>query len=99
MQLSLLSALDAAMPPPEPRPFLGHSVRARTPMTGVHSPPTSAQIAYLKKLTRITAVRQLSRYVERKVGKAGEAGHGLALTKQDFARAIDLELNEKRWVG
>ncbi len=70
MQLSLLSALDAAMPPPEPRPFLGHSVRARTPMAEVQSPPTSAQIAYLKKLTRITAVRQLSRYVARKIGKA-----------------------------
>jgi hypothetical protein len=68
-------------------------------VAGVQSPPTPAQIAYLKKLTRITAVRQLSRYVARKVGKAGEAGQGLVLTKQDFARAIDLELNEKRWVG
>jgi hypothetical protein len=99
MQLSLLSALDAALYPPKPGPFLGHSAHARAPMAGFQSPPTPAQIAYLKKLTRITAVRQLSRYVARKVGKARDAGQGLALTKQDFARAIDLELNEKRWVG
>jgi hypothetical protein len=99
MQLSLLPSLDAALCSPKPGPFLGHSVRARMPVAGVQSPPTPAQIAFLKKLTRITAVRQLSRYVARKVGKAGEIGQDLVLTKQDFARAIDLELNEKRWVG
>ena len=99
MQLSLLSALETAATPPLAGPFLGHSAHVRAPMAGVQSPPTPAQIAYLKKLTRITAVRQLSRYVARKVGKAGEVGQCLALTKQDFARAIDLELNEKRWVG
>ncbi|GIU67037.1 hypothetical protein [Candidatus Phycosocius spiralis] len=97
MQLSLLSALDAALLPPKHSPQLDISSNAMT-IARAHNSPTMAQIAYLKKITRITAMRRLRRYVARKVGKSGEIGQALALTKQDFARAIDLELKEKRWM-
>jgi hypothetical protein len=65
----------------------------------VVSRPTTAQINYLKRLTGIRADGQLQRYVARKVGKQVQATEKLVLTKQDFAQAIDRELNEKRWAA
>jgi hypothetical protein len=50
-------------------------------------------------LTGIRADGQLHRYVARKIGKQGSDQGKLILTKQDFAQAIDRELNEKRWAA
>jgi hypothetical protein len=50
-------------------------------------------------LTGIRADGQLHRYVARKLGKQGLGQNKLVLTKQDFAQAIDRELNEKRWAA
>ena len=95
MQLSLLPALEAERPRTEPE---APSHRQDSPLPAV-SRPTSAQINYLKRLTGIRADGQLQRYVARKIGKPGVNQGKLVLTKQDFAQAIDRELNEKRWAA
>ncbi|MFY7761742.1 hypothetical protein [Aquidulcibacter sp.] len=95
MQLSLLPALEAERPRTKPE---APSHRQDSPMPAV-SRPTSAQINYLKRLTGIRADGQLQRYVARKIGKPGMNQGKLVLTKQDFAQAIDRELNEKRWAA
>ena len=95
MQLSLLPALEAESPHSK-RLAPSHRQDLSLPIV---SRPTSAQISYLKRLTGIRADGQLHRYVARKIGKQGLDRHKLELTKQDFAQAIDRELNEKRWAA
>ena len=95
MQLSLLPALEAERPRIKP---LSPSHRQDSSLPAV-SRPTSAQINYLKRLTGIRADGQLQRYVARKIGKQGAGQVKVVLTKQDFAQAIDRELNEKRWAA
>jgi hypothetical protein len=95
MQLSLLPALEAERPLTKPA---GTSHRQDS-LPSTVSRPTSAQVNYLKRLTGIRADGQLHRYVARKLGKQGLGQNKLVLTKQDFAQAIDRELNEKRWAA
>lgn len=95
MQLSLLPALEAESP--RAKPVVPSHRQDSLPPTV--SRPTSAQVNYLKRLTGIRADGQLHRYVARKVGKQGSDQSKLVLTKQDFAQAIDRELNEKRWAA
>ncbi len=95
MQLSLLPALEAEAPK------AARLTQPQRPEAGLPSVsrPTSAQITYLKRLTGIRAEGQLARYVARKIGKQADGQGKLILTKQDFAQAIDRELNEKRWAA
>jgi hypothetical protein len=95
MQLSLLPALEAEIP--RAKPVVPSHRQDSLPHTV--SRPTSAQVNYLKRLTGIRADGQLHRYVARKIGKQGSDPGKLVLTKQDFAQAIDRELNEKRWAA
>ena len=95
MQLSLLPALEAESP--RAKPVVPSHRQDSLPPTV--SRPTSAQVNYLKRLTGIRADGQLHRYVARKLGKQGLDQGKLVLTKQDFAQAIDRELNEKRWAA
>lgn len=95
MQLSLLPALEAARPSPKQMAPIAR-VGEPLPMAGR---PTPAQVKYLKRLTGIRADGQLHRYVARKIGKSAQGPEKLVLTKQDFAQAIDRELNEKRWAA
>ena len=95
MQLSLLPALEAESP--RAKPVVPSHRQDSLPPTV--SRPTSAQVNYLKRLTGIRADGQLHRYVARKIGKQGSNQGKLVLTKQDFAQAIDRELNEKRWAA
>lgn len=95
MQLSLLPALEAESP--RAKPVVPSHRQDSLPPTV--SRPTSAQVNYLKRLTGIRADGQLHRYVARKIGKPGSDQGKLVLTKQDFAQAIDRELNEKRWAA
>jgi hypothetical protein len=95
MQLSLLPVLEAERPLTKPA---GPSHRQDS-LPPTVSRPTSAQVNYLKRLTGIRADGQLHRYVARKLGKQGLGQNKLVLTKQDFAQAIDRELNEKRWAA
>ena len=95
MQLSLLPALEAERPISKPA-VTSHRHDCLPPAVGR---PTSAQITYLKRLTGIRADGQLHRYVARKIGKQGLDRNELVLTKQDFAQAINRELNEKRWAA
>ncbi len=93
-QLSFLTLLET----PKARPGNGRSSHSEVSqaMSAPHR-PTSAQINYLKKLTRIKKDSQLARYVARKVGKGTTSDGALILTKKDFATVIDQELTEKRW--
>ena len=95
MQLSLLPVLEAERPLTKPA---GTSHRQDS-LPSTVSRPTSAQVNYLKRLTGIRADGQLHRYIARKLGKQGLGQNKLVLTKQDFAQAIDRELNEKRWAA
>lgn len=95
MQLSLLPALEAESPRAKPV-VPSHRQDSLSPTV---SRPTSAQVNYLKRLTGIRADGQLHRYVARRIGKQGSDQSKLVLTKQDFAQAIDRELNEKRWAA
>jgi hypothetical protein len=94
-QLSLIPALEAARVPV----FMGRSNGVANAVSG--SPmapanrPTPAQISYLKKLTRIRTDVQLARFVVRKLGVEGKK----VLTRQDFAKVIDMEVSEKRWAA
>lgn len=66
----------------------------RQPLPRGVTPPTPAQIACLKRLTRISADGRLARYVARRLGLSGD--EGIVLGKREFSRAIDLELRERR---
>lgn len=103
MQLSLLPALEARSPYTNhvAKKIVKHWTPSRAGDAALPavSRPTSAQINYLKRLTGIRADGQLQRYVARKIGKQGLDQTRVVLTKQDFAQAIDRELNEKRWVA
>jgi hypothetical protein len=59
-------------------------------------PPSPAQIAYLARLTRISGQARLARYVARRLGLIEGAQGEIVLGKREFARAIDLELRERR---
>ena len=87
MQLSLLPNLEAPVRQAAP-------IRVRPDMVP-GSRPTEAQVRYLKKLAKIRTDTQLARYVARRVGKDGPGSEAYVLTRQDFARAIDLELEER----
>ena len=95
MQLSLLPTLEAERPLTKPV-VTSHRQDSLPSMV---SRPTSAQVNYLKRLTGIRSDGQLHRYVARKIGKQSLGQKKLVLTKQDFAQAIDRELNEKRWAA
>ncbi len=95
MQLSLLPALEAERPLTKPEV----TSQRQDFLPSMVSRPTSAQVNYLKRLTGIRADGQLHRYVARKIGKQSLGQKKLVLTKQDFAQAIDRELNEKRWAA
>ena len=88
MQLSLIPALEAA------RALTSAPSRSRHPGSDMASVnrPTSAQISYLKKLTRIKTDVQLARFVVRKLGGEGKN----TLTRHDFSKVIDMEVSEKR---
>jgi hypothetical protein len=90
-QLSLIPALEAAQPP---RSY----IKVSRAMTVPHR-PTHAQINYLKKLTRIKSDSALFRYVARKVGRASVEKDANPLTRQDFMRAIEAEIAERRSAG
>jgi hypothetical protein len=90
VQLSLIPALEAARQPIQQAQKITR-VSAMAPVNR----PTPAQVSYLKKLTRIRSDVQLARYVVRKLGVEGKA----ALTRQDFAKVIDMEVSEKRWAA
>lgn len=91
VQLSLIPALEAAR---QPSVSNGHMNRPASAMAPVNR-PTAAQVSYLKKLTRIRSDVQLSRFVVRKLGVEGKS----VLTRQDFAKVIDMEVSEKRWAA
>lgn len=91
VQLSLIPALEAAR-------VAAHLTReASRPLVAMApaNRPTSAQVSYLKKLTRIRTDAQLARFVSRKLGVEGKT----TLTRQDFAKVIDMEVCEKRWAA
>jgi hypothetical protein len=95
MQLSLIPALEASR-------FLPQSQSAGNQSQSPMAPsnrPTAAQVSYLKKLTRIKTDTQLARYVMRKLNIASLSETKGALTRQDFAKVIDLEVSEKRWAA
>jgi hypothetical protein len=90
-QLSLIPALEAARQPL----FVDASrISPARDMAPVNR-PTSAQVTYLKKLTRIRTDVQLARFVVRKLGVESKK----VLTRQDFAKVIDMEVAEKRWAA
>jgi hypothetical protein len=100
-QLSLIPALEAAR---ASRPLqagqasetLQRNRHEGEPMSPPNR-PTLAQVSYLKKLTGIRTDAQLARYVLRKIGGESGASSKPILTRRDFAKAIDLEVSEKRW--
>jgi hypothetical protein len=91
VQLSLIPALEAARIPAH----LTNSASQPSAAMAAANRPTSAQINYLKKLTRIRTDAQLARFVVRKLGVEGKT----TLTRQDFAKVIDMEVCEKRWAA
>ena len=99
-QLSMIPVLEAA------RFSLPHSgsikevagPRTLSPMAPTNR-PTAAQISYLKKLTRIKSDAQLARFVMRQLGFDTVADAKGALTRQHFAKVIDMEVGHKRWAA
>ena len=91
VQLSFIPALEAAR---MPRMMSERTLHPTSAMTATNR-PTAAQISYLKKLTRIRTDSQLARFVVRKLGVEDKT----ILTRQDFAKVIDLEISEKRWAA
>lgn len=91
VQLSLIPALEAARQPSVSNARMNRPASAMAPVNR----PTAAQVNYLKKLTRIRSDVQLSRFVVRKLGVEGKS----VLTRQDFAKVIDMEVSEKRWAA
>jgi hypothetical protein len=57
--------------------------------------PTAKQIAYLKKLTGITAEARLKRYVARRTGRPVEGRAAPVVTRLDASRAIAAELADR----
>lgn len=90
-QLSMIPALEAARRPL----FLGEPSKMPASAMAPVNRPTSAQVTYLKKLTRIRTDVQLARFVVRKLGVESKK----VLTRQDFAKVIDMEVAEKRWAA
>jgi hypothetical protein len=91
VQLSLIPALEAARMSHTGGPSDARAASAMAPVNR----PTPAQVSYLKKLTRIRSDVQLARFVVRKLGVEGKN----VLTRQDFAKVIDMEVSEKRWAA
>lgn len=90
-QLSLIPALEASRRPL----FLGAPSSVPASAMAPINRPTAAQVSYLKKLTRIRTDVQLARFVVRKLGMEAKK----VLTRQDFAKVIDMEVAEKRWAA
>ncbi|MEN9855562.1 MAG: hypothetical protein RL186_1012 [Pseudomonadota bacterium] len=87
-QLSLIPALEAARAASAsgaPQPAV-RSGSASVPA------PTPAQIAYLKRLTRITGITQLKRYVARRLGQTDPN----CFTRPNVAKVINMEVSERR---
>jgi hypothetical protein len=99
-QLSLLPALEAARfaTPHSGSIQGGASAKTLSPMAPTNR-PTPAQVAYLKKLTRIKSDAQLTRFVMRQLGFETTADAKGALTRQHFAKVIDMEVGHKRWAA
>jgi hypothetical protein len=95
VQLSLIPALEASRFLPQSQ---SSGSQNQSPMAPSNR-PTAAQVSYLKKLTRIKTDTQLARYVMRKLNIASLSEAKGALTRQDFAKVIDLEVSEKRWAA
>jgi hypothetical protein len=98
-QLSLIPALEAARfrsadlaPIPRGDGQVGAAME-------LPNRPTAAQVSYLKRLTGIRTDVQLARYVSRKIAGDHHNETKSTLTKRDFAKAIDLEVAEKRWAN
>lgn len=91
VQLSLIPALEAARLPINAPAYFTRPASTMAPVNR----PTSAQVSYLKKLTRIRTDAQLARFVVRKLGVEGKT----TLTRQDFAKVIEMEVCEKRWAA
>jgi hypothetical protein len=97
VQLSLLPALEAARFTPVAND--GASVaKTLSPMAPANR-PSAAQISYLKKLTRIRSDNQLARFVMRQLGLKNIDDAKGALTRQHFAKVIDMEVGHKRWAA
>ncbi len=98
-QLSLIPALEAARFWPSDRLFSARGDgQASAPMAPPNR-PTAAQVTYLKRLTGIRTDSQLARYVVRKIGIDESVTGKTTLTRRDFAKAIDIEVAEKRWTN
>jgi hypothetical protein len=97
-QLSLIPALEAARYEPQMGAASPYSTRQHgvSPMA-LANRPTAAQIAYLKKLTRIRTDAQLARFVARQMGFSVEDSTKATLTRHHFAKVIDKEVAHKRW--
>jgi hypothetical protein len=102
VQLSLIPALEAArFEPPAQNQREGYKAldtKLLSPMAPANR-PTTAQISYLKKLTRIRTDAQLARFVMRQLGiDSLEQAKG-TLTRHHFAQVIDKEVFHKRWAA
>jgi hypothetical protein len=100
VQLSLIPALEAARFSPDKNS--GSDERRSAEMLSPMAPanrPTKAQISYLKKLTRIRSDNQLARFVLRQLGLGDLSAANGALTRQHFAKVIDMEVGHKRWAA
>jgi hypothetical protein len=104
VQLSLIPAFEAARFQSESTPVQSGAraqdaaARHLSPMAPANR-PTPAQVAYLKKLTRIRSDAQLARFVMRQLGLADLSETQGALTKHHFAQVIDKEVAHKRWAA
>jgi hypothetical protein len=99
-QLSLIPALEAARF--EPHLVAGsHDHNRQQPISPMApaNRPTPAQVAYLKKLTRIRTDAQLARFVARQLGLSLDDGAKVTLTRHHFAKVIDKEVAHKRWAA
>jgi hypothetical protein len=109
VQLSLIPALEASRFAPAIQAAASHrasshgasshgaSGQAHQSAMAPANRPTTAQVSYLKKLTRIRTDAQLARYVSRKLDKGEATAIKTTLTRHDFAKVIDMEVSEKRW--
>jgi hypothetical protein len=100
VQLSLLPALEAARfaKVVTQDNAITSAEKTLSPMAPANR-PSAAQISYLKKLTRIRSDSQLARFVMRQLGLKDIVDAKGALTRQHFAKVIDMEVGQKRWAA
>jgi protoporphyrinogen oxidase len=102
VQLSLIPALEAARFEPQnenQRDATQHAPSKHLSPMAPANRPTPAQVAYLKKLTRIKTDAQLARFVMRQLGLENLEQTMGALTRHHFAQVIDKEVSHKRWAA